>query len=68
NKETISENQTRILETYLNNAIIENNDLNIEEITDKFSKMSHTFSFQDLIDNLDQVNKRLSNMHYLEDK
>ena len=68
NTEPISTNQTRILETYLNNAIIENNTFNIEEITDKFSKMSKTFTFKDLIENLDQVNKRLTNIHYLEDK
>lgn len=69
-KETISNNQMKVLEAYFNNAIIEANDFKPEDFMKTFLTYQKDYSLGELIDNLDQANRRFiqSKTRYLEDK
>ena len=60
----------KVLEAYFNNAIIEANDFKPEDFMKTFLTYQQNYSLSDLIENLDQANKRFiqSKTRYLEDK
>lgn len=66
--ETISDNQVKVLEAYFNNAIIESKDFKPNDFMNNFLTYQKTYSLSELIDNLDQANKRFIKTKALEDK
>lgn len=69
-QETITNNQMMVLKAYFDNAIIESNDFKPEEFMKTFLSYQQNYSLGELIENLDQANKRFlqTKTRALEDK
>ena len=59
NTEPISNNQTEILKTYFNNAIIQSEQFQVEEFASQFLASQNNTSFVDLVNTLDAINQRM---------